>query len=650
MERALSDAGIKLEDAARDGFITVVIVRSTDWSDVARHAWAEWARPGSHPCERETRSYRSDKVWTSFSPEELPRPSGLKEQANVLARAVAKGLHVGGFSPDPAWLSEDLIRAADYRITLPLLSAEDIRRVAVILCGDHPTEMLTDEEATSVTPRELRLARRLGQSAGQYLGKLKRLLQAVPATPSAAASADIPIAPTLDRLHGMDEAVAWGMALARDLEAYKLGELPWSRVDRGCLLSGPPGTGKTIFTKSLAATCKVPLVAATYSQWQGSGAGYLGDHLKAMSKTFKEAREAAPCVLFIDEVDSFPDREKLFDHNRDYTVQTVNALLAEIDGVNRLEGVVLVGACNYPDRLDPALIRSGRLDRHIRIRRPDRAAIAAIMREHLGDDLHGADLTHAATAAAGATGADCEQIVRGARRRARTASRPMVMADLMTEIEGDAPVIPRDLWIAAIHEAGHAVAAAVQHPGCLAEICLASRGDAGGHTQGNYNRSRYPSANDLRKLIVMTLAGRASEEELAGTPTSGAGGGPGSDLSIATSLAVDIYTNLGLDKSGGLLWRGVHETAAVPKALAADPAMADRITAYLDDAYGAALELVRTNRSAVLAIAKVLLDKRVMSGAAVEEIVRRQADEIRTSGHLDWEYPWRGTKTPVPEN
>jgi hypothetical protein len=644
MERALSDAGIRPEDAGRDGFITVVIVPSADWSCAARNAWAEWARLGSDACEGDTRSYRSEKIWTSLSPDEVPRPNSLKEQARVLAKAIAKGMHVGGFSPDPAWLPEDLIRAADYRITLRPLSAEDIRRVAVVLCGDHPTEMLTDEEAASVTPRELRLARRPGQLADHYIAKLRGLLPVITSTPQSPASADIPIAPTLDRLHGMDDAVAWGMALARDLEAYKLGVLPWSRVDRGCLLSGPPGTGKTIFARSLAATCKVPLVAATYAQWQGSGAGYLGDHLKAMARTFKDAREAAPCILFIDEVDSFPDREKLSNHNRDYTVQTVNGLLAEIDGVNRLEGVVLVGACNYPDRLDPALVRSGRLDRHIRIRRPDRAAIAAILREHLGDDLPGADLTHAATAAAGSTGADCEQLVRGARRRARTEARPMTMSDLLGEIDGDAPLIPRDLWLAAIHEAGHAVAAVVRHPGSLQEVYLSTRGSAGGHTQASYTKSLYPTADDLKSLIVITLAGRAAEQEIAGETTSGSGGGIGSDLCTATALALEIHTSLGLDDARTLLWRGTHEARDVPGVLAADHALAKRVGDYLRCAFAASQDLISTYRCSVLAVAQLLLEKRVLTGEAVEEIVRKSTDDDGGPRRSEWEYPWPGAE------
>lgn len=136
---------------------------------------------------------------------------------------------------------------------------------------------------------------------------------------------------------------------------------------------------KTLFARALATTCEVPLISGSYREWHGSGSTHQGDFLKAMRKTFATARAQAPCILSVDEIDSFPDRGTLTHHYADYEIQIVNALLAEIDGVQGRDGVILVGACNYPEKLDPALLRSGRLDRHVRIGLPDQPALVRIL-------------------------------------------------------------------------------------------------------------------------------------------------------------------------------------------------------------------------------------------------------------------------------
>ena len=175
--------------------------------------------------------------------------------------------------------------------------------------------------------------------------------------------------PTLDDLHGLGEAGEWGRELATDLADWKAGKIGWEDVDRGILLSGPPGTGKTTFAGALARTCGVHLVLGSLGRWQAKG--HLGDLLKAMRAAFDEARKNAPSIIFLDEIDAFGDREKFSDHNAQYNTEVVAALLECIDGVEGREGVVVVGACNRPHRLDAALVRAGRLDRHVRIPLPD---------------------------------------------------------------------------------------------------------------------------------------------------------------------------------------------------------------------------------------------------------------------------------------
>lgn len=153
-----------------------------------------------------------------------------------------------------------------------------------------------------------------------------------------------------------------------------------------------------------------------------------------MRAAFAQARTAAPSILFLDEIDSFPDREKIAADHKDYVRGVVNALLTEMDGAVSREGVVVVGACNHPQILDPALKRAGRLDRHIVITLPDAGGMAEILRVHLGPDLAVEDLSVAGRIGAGRAGAEAEQWVRDARRLARQDGRAVAMDDLLNVV------------------------------------------------------------------------------------------------------------------------------------------------------------------------------------------------------------------------
>ncbi len=194
-----------------------------------------------------------------------------------------------------------------------------------------------------------------------------------------------PSVPRVETLTGYGAARDWALDLKADLADYLGGELAWAQMSTKLLLSGPPGTGKTTFARALCNTLQVPLVVTSVSTWlQGE---YLHDVLDRMADTFAEARRQAPCILFIDEIDGIGQRGPASRPYADYWNACVNKLLELFDGAIKTDGVIVVGATNRPTEIDEAIRRSGRLETHIAIPRPDIPTLAGILAHHLGGDL-----------------------------------------------------------------------------------------------------------------------------------------------------------------------------------------------------------------------------------------------------------------------
>lgn len=189
----------------------------------------------------------------------------------------------------------------------------------------------------------------------------------------------------VEDLAGYGAARDWALDLKSDLARWRNGQLDWSDLSTKLLLSGPPGTGKTTFAKALCNTLQVPMLATSVAQWLEPG--YLGDVLKCMSAAFQTAGKHKPAILFVDEIDGIGRRGDSSRHYAEYWDSVINRALELLDGVGKSEGVIVVGATNHPDKIDPALRRSGRLERHIVIPQPDGAALTRILAHHLGDDL-----------------------------------------------------------------------------------------------------------------------------------------------------------------------------------------------------------------------------------------------------------------------
>jgi cell division protease FtsH len=523
-----------------------------------------------------------------------------------LAAAVQRRCAVVGIAADAdRLLPRGLVRLAEHRIVVPALDASAVAAVIEAVTGRRPGAV-DDELARRATLEALAIAVRGDLGAERSLARLTNLLG------SKVANAEPAL--RLGELHGLGPARDWALALIRDLTDYAAGRCQWASVDRGLLLTGPPGVGKTALARAVAGEANVHFVATSYAQWQSHREGHLGHVTQAIRNAFAEARQNSPSILFIDEIDTIPARGT-GRWNDDWWTSITNALLECLDGFERREGVVVIAACNDAARLDPALVRAGRLDRHIAIPLPDMPALTGIFRSHLGAELEGADLRAAALAARGRTGADIERWVRQARRVARTANRAIDLADLLDAVRGGEPEWPADVrHRVATHEAGHAIALLALG---IAEPKALSIGAGGGLAESDLGEIRALTRPHLEKYLVALLAGRAAEQLVFGEATAGAGGSENSDLARATQLATRLETAYGLGSLGLVCIAG--DTNNRDLLLLGD--LRSAVNRTIDRAYAAALEMLRQNRDALDALADALFAAGYLDRGEIQAII-----------------------------
>ncbi len=435
-------------------------------------------------------------------------------------------------------------------------------------------------------------------------------------------------APMLDDLHGLGAAGDWGRDLAADLADWQAGRISWSEVDRGVLVSGPPGTGKTTFAAALARTCDVQLIATSMAQWQAKG--HLGDYLKAMRASFAEAQKKAPCILFIDEFDSAGDRNRSDSDNASYDVKAINGLLECLDGIAGREGVVVVGATNDPGRVDPALRRPGRLERVIEIPLPDAHAREGILRFHLKSDLDGEDLAPVIDRTEGMAGAWLEALVRQGRRTARRQRRDMQLADLLAALPARVSMPAKTLEMSAIHEAGHAIVAlengkTVLFAQVTREIEADSDSFAGGcvsvlrSPDEIYMRSKSHTLQHIRHL----LGGLAAEDVFYKERNDGGW----SDLREATFLAARMEMSTG--QSGQLAFLANSDMDAVLAALKNRLDIQKRVEETLQECMSEARAIVERRRDDLRKIADSLVERGRLAGNEIDELLTANPKRIR---------------------
>lgn len=439
------------------------------------------------------------------------------------------------------------------------------------------------------------------------------------------------IGPVLTDLSGLGPAHNWGLELARDLADFKAGAIPWDDLDAGALVSGPPGTGKTLFAEALARTCDTPIVSASAAQWQANG--YLNDLLKAMRESFQKARDMGIAVLFIDELDAIGSRAVNDSQHGDYKRQVINGLLELLDGFERRIGVVVVGATNQPENIDPAILRPGRLDRHFIIPLPDPSERQKIFAFHAGFSVPEDQEERFTRCTVGMSGADLKQLVKDGRRTARRAGTAFSFDHVVKVAKPLVDLPIEHMRVTAFHEAGHAIIGlefGMELKGIsITDKVVAEGVDKLGGALFKMLTLPMKTRSYYLDFITMYLGGLAAETLVFGEFTESVADDPRSDLALATALATKIEACFGM---GGTLAIDIVHDYDLSRLRANDFRTRSAVRETLDRQFTIAKEVLELRKDALHEVAETLMRVHYMSAGEVRKVLGKhsgvQADPL----------------------
>ncbi|MCB4805879.1 hypothetical protein QO001_006108 [Methylobacterium brachiatum] len=547
--------------------------------------------------------------------------SRMQDKPDVGCEAVSEALGCGhnvlGVSNAPSrYLPGNLTALADIRVEIKAPTPRALRSTIRIVTGSRPGPIPRGTGA-GLSFATLAGCIRRGSSGRACVRRIVAASKAM--TTFDPGLADVPL---IENCHGYgDTAMSWSRDLIAAVSEYRQGRRPWSSIeDRNIVLGGEAGVGKTSFARSIAKSLSVPFFSTSVSSWFASTGGHINEVVRQVDTVIGQAAAAGPAVLLLDEIDAIPNRATIDNRNRDYWTPIVSHILTALDSAvsGDSASLIIIGATNFPERLDEALVRPGRLNRSVRIERPDTAAIAGILRQHLGGDLATFDLAPIAAVGAGATGAEVAGWAKRARGAARSAGRPMIPTDLVAQV---APVETRsreEVLAVARHESSHAVLGHLTRAFEIESVSTVMTGPYAGLTRRRVRARSSFSRSELDDLAVVLLAGRAADA-LWGSVNSGSAGQPGSDLAAATKLVAAAHGSYGLGDT--MVWLGTEDDAM--SMVRTIPAFRLRVETDLALLQGRADRLVLEHADLIDKVALRLMRSRVLSGDEVRTIIAR---------------------------
>ena len=444
---------------------------------------------------------------------------------------------------------------------------------------------------------------------------------------------------------GEDEAKEILQEIVDFLHNPKKYEEIGAKMPKGALLVGPPGTGKTLLAKAVAGEANVPFLSISGSEFVemfvGMGAAKVRD-------LFQQANEKAPCIVFIDEIDTVgKKRDGGGFSGNDEREQTLNQLLAEMDGFDGKKGVVILAATNRPDSLDPALLRPGRFDRRVPVELPDLKGREEILKVHaknirVGDNV---DYNAIARMASGASGAELANMINEAALRAVRDGRKFVtQADLEESVEvviagyqkKNKIMTDKEKLIVSYHEVGHALVAALQsHSAPVTKITIIPRtsGALGYTMQVDEDEHNLMSREELENKIATLTGGRVAEDLVFHSITTGAS----NDIEQATKVARSMITRFGMNEEFGMVafetvtnqYLGGDTSLACSESTAAQ--IDEKVVAAVRKQYDKAEQLLKDNMPKLHELAKYLYEKETITGDEFMEILNLSPDQLTTT-------------------